>query len=468
MKKTIIFLLLLLLGLGTSVQAQYSDYYYHRVGDTVEWRSEIGYYSWWEFEPFYEENLILEMGIGIDVLGGYLDSSLYMQYYYTPVPLKIIGIAGTGCWPEESLDDTAQCQDRYLIYEADSNGLHEVVNQVWSPSAPHRTLHLKTRDWNPGDSRWHPHPIDSCCTSSERERYIPFHEYYFDSAIYVTDSFYVGGTFYCNIGRDMPVVGFWSVEMYGQNVCNSEYQAQEYLQCTFPIPRGVYKYNPSPFSGGTFHNSPWVYYIRRPILIYPIIEVDTTVVPRNLCDSVANVQATVSGTSVVVTWDDFPNYTSVMLRYGHCNMPQEQWQEVDVTGSTLHTLTGLTPTTCYGVSIKALCDSCKKETPWSAPVYFYTGQDTTGGSDTTGIAPSSLLSVQTFLQPNPAHDEVTVSSSFGLQRIEITDAKGVMVYSEPATGHQATVPTGHLRAGTYIVTIRTHYGTTHKRLIVTR
>ena len=45
--------------LTVGVQAQYSDLYYHRVGDTIEWRSPIGYYSWWEFEYFYEHGLII-------------------------------------------------------------------------------------------------------------------------------------------------------------------------------------------------------------------------------------------------------------------------------------------------------------------------------------------------------------------------------------------------------------------------
>ena len=49
--KVIIVVALLQFTMTTQMaRAQYSDYYYHRVGDTIEWKSEIGYYSWWEFE----------------------------------------------------------------------------------------------------------------------------------------------------------------------------------------------------------------------------------------------------------------------------------------------------------------------------------------------------------------------------------------------------------------------------------
>ena len=74
------------MSVGTA-EAQYSSYYYHRVGDTIEWRSEIGYYSWWEFQRFYEENLTLGFSMmPIDVLyyfdyGG-VDSNVLLQINY--------------------------------------------------------------------------------------------------------------------------------------------------------------------------------------------------------------------------------------------------------------------------------------------------------------------------------------------------------------------------------------------------
>jgi hypothetical protein len=203
------------------------------------------------------------------------------------------------------------------------------------------------------------------------------------------------------------------------------------------------------------------------LLVYPIIQVDTTVPPADTCLPVGNVQVTVSGTTATVTWDDFPNYSRVLLRYGMCNQPVSQWTEEDVTGGTLHMLTGLTETACYGVRMKAECDTCKKETPWTDVVVFYTGQDTTGGTE--GIdGEATALSTLTNVQPNPARDEVRVTSSFSLRRLELHDLSGVMVYSEPVFGHEKELDVSWLRAGTYIMTIATHDGTTHKRLQIVR
>jgi hypothetical protein len=199
------------------------------------------------------------------------------------------------------------------------------------------------------------------------------------------------------------------------------------------------------------------------MMVYPIVQMDTTVPPADACLPMSNVQVTTSGTTATVTWDDFPNYSRVLLRYGMCNQPVIQWTEEDVTGSTLHTLTGLTETACYGVSLKAECDTCRKETPWSEPKYFYTSHGTEGME-----GEATALSRLTYVQPNPAREEVRVTSSFSLRRIELHDLSGVMVYSEPVFGHEKELDVSWLRAGTYIMTIATHDGTTHKRLQIVR
>ena len=95
------------------------------------------------------------------------------------------------------------------------------------------------------------------------------------------------------------------------------------------------------------------------------------------------------------------------------------------------------------------------------------GDTSSGGQGTEGVE-ETMLSRLTFLAPNPARDEVTVTSSFSLSRIEIHDLQGVMVFSEPVSGHDVTLPLDFLRSGTYIVSIHTHNGTTHKRLAVAR
>ena len=489
MKKYILCLFLLLsLSAGNHVRAQYSDYYYHIVGDTVEWQANNGYYSWWEFKTFFEQNLTMQKYENL-YLGGEFDSLIVLQRYYTPTPLKIIGIAGNGTRKRRisgsnyNVPDTNCFQEYYYVYDADPSGLTLKAEQPWSPFSPGRTLHLKLHKiWSMG---WGEGPTDdSCCWYNPVDLYIPFQEYYFDSAIYVTDSFYVGCSTFGN--RPSTMTGIPSSDSvrtfylrfgasFDDYVCNPELQTAG-GRCNI---RGIHwKYrHRCTLESFQYHNLPfdqvpWLDVennYEHPLLIYPIVEVDTTMPPVDACPPVSNVQVFVSGTTATVTWDDFPNYSTVELNYGPCPAPPSQCETVDVTGRTLYTLTGLNPSYCYKVRLRAECDTSKTETPWSAPVTIYTGQDTThtGGDDSVGVRPTAL-SQFTFLVPNPAKDEVVVSSGFNLQEIDIWTVDGVWVHHQSAAGHRVTVPIDFLRPGTYIVAIRTHNGTTHKKLVISR
>ena len=485
MKRYIVLIFSALFLFSGMVRAQYSDYYYHRVGDTIEWQSEIGYYSWWEYKRCYENDIALNFDLhALEAAfvdgsstwwAGLLDSNVLLQRFYTPSPLKIIGIAGSGwqryVYPQEP--DSCNHQNYYYIYDADDTVLTLKAEVPWNEYDPSRTLHIKR----------HRRPLsilsDSCCYHNPYSDYVPIHEYYFDSAIWVTDSFYVGGSYFSVESiNDHTNNGYYMAFFNGGN-----HQTWEAMSCDEEeivqvvnghcYPNGVVlMYKPQTAYGlphVNFQDREWVRVSPGSMspVIYPIIEVDTTVPPAWACDPIANVQVTTAGTSATVTWDGFPNYSSILLRYGKAGLPQSQWTEVDVTGNTLYTLTGLQPVSFYGVTLMAECDTSKKETPWSEPVTFYVGTDTSGGG-TEGIDGATLLSQLTFLQPNPARDEVTVTSSFNLTAIDIWTADGVMVYHGSRSGHDATLDVSWLRPGTYIISIHTHNGTTHKRLIIQR
>lgn len=480
--KTLLLVLSLLWAtvLPMESRAQYSDYYYHRVGDTVEWDTRIGYYSWWEWEYFFQHNLKLFVGTysttWADVWETARDSCIQLQYFYTPVPLKIIGIAGY-CVRGERTEpshflDTNEFKEYLFIYEAGPGDTFTQVSATqWSPFDPKRYIHVKLHCPDMGGGN------DSCCIYAPQNYYIPISEYYFDSAVWVTDSFYVGGSYFGDHHHTSPILRtqYGAVMNLGTKRCDTEVQGwphvtwdyqNEAQTCTFPSimkkRRTCDMNNNIPYSqcGWT-----WFPYNSSSVIIYPIIEVDTTVPPGWACDTIKNVQVTVSGSSATVTWDGFPNYSRILLRYGRRNEPPSQWRQEDVTGSTLHTLTGLPPSSMWGVSLMAECDTSKKETPWSAPTYFFVPADTTGGG-TQGIDEGTTqLSRLTFLQPNPATDQVRVTSSFGLSEIELWTVDGVMVYHAPHSGHEASIDVSWLRAGTYIMAIHTHNGTTHKRLL---
>ena len=147
---------------------------------------------------------------------------------------------------------------------------------------------------------------------------------------------------------------------------------------------------------------------------------------------------------------------------------------VTVSAPTV-TLTGLTPGTVYSVRVRGLCD-IENYSPWSDTLQFvttFTPPDTT--PDTLPwihpwIHPHTLgignLDRYTRIMPNPAHDMVSVFSSYQLKGVTVYDLSGRQMLMEPADGMTATVNVAALPRGTYILAIRTLQGVATKRLLV--
>ncbi len=453
--------LLLCTAICGGARAQYSDLYYHRTGDTIEWRAPNGYYAWWEFEDFYNNNLECHLGPKRPWSGSnYYDSTIVLHKLYTPTPLKIIGIAGahvrTFDHAHYIIPDTTtpvMAQEYYYIYEATPTDFTRVAEAPWSPFDPYRTVHVKMH------SGWHGPTENSCCGIGDNDHYFRVYEYYFDSAIYVTDSFYVGGSIYGNIpiGNRAPALGYLSVQTSTITPpCNPEFQSPHCLVLDYTVKMRRRQENFDYWFDWEY-SSTNNYTTSCPGLVYPIIEVDTTVPPDDYCMPVSNVEVPlVDSSCATVTWDNYANYTQVLLQYGPINTPPESWNLVDVSQTNTYRLCGLNPSTSYGVRLKALCE--KRVTPWSEVTGFYNPP-----SPSTPVP--SVLSEQTFVNPNPAQNELWVSSSFGLSGIDIHSANGVLVYSDMASGHLVRIPLDGYAPGTYLVTIHTHFGTTTKKIV---
>ena len=166
--------------------------------------------------------------------------------------------------------------------------------------------------------------------------------------------------------------------------------------------------------------------------------------------------------------------------------------EVDTVAETTdssYTFSGLPQDKCYRVQVRKQCHYATANydttvySSWTVtPTSFILGDpssiDTTGtGGDTTivdtthvdtvGIA-VRLLERYVNLQPNPAADQVLVTSGFGLQEIEVFNAAGVKVDEQKAAGYAANFDISTLPAGPYLVRIATPRGTVTKKLVVQR
>ena len=456
--KRILFIAMFALA-ATAAAAQYADLYYHRVGDTIEQNPNNGYFTWWDWDRSLQTNEWL------DVDWFSLPATVLMRFE-TDVPLKVVGIAGivtafaNESWGQHT--DSTALQEYFLLYEADSSGVNVKGQLPWRLRDPHRYVHIYAN----GLSYAHP---DSCCKHRPNDSILPLYEYYFDSAITVYDSFYVGGTCFSRYTA-LPL----SLHQYLTAYLTARFwDSSTTFNCKGNIIGGFCNQTPA-----YYYIMDWVYNLEGEVvdtvygwqpasydgnlLVYPIVEMDTTVPPPDMCVALGNVQASISaGGCLTVSWDQWPNYTVVQMRHGPITVPQNQWDTAEVTGTT-YTVCGLDSAMgTYGYSLRALCAGARDTMEWTTLQWL----------PLTGVSSiehpeSSPLAASVSLAPNPASGEVLVTSQHYMTHIEMYNSRGILVYSEPTSGHEHRLDLEGLPAGSYIVSVQTTAGSTAKRLAV--
>ncbi len=91
---------------------------------------------------------------------------------------------------------------------------------------------------------------------------------------------------------------------------------------------------------------------------------------------------------------------------------------------------------------------------------------TWGGEGTESVQTADLVSRYTNVTPNPASQQVRITSSFGLKSIEAFDAAGRRFCRVEAHGMAGTLDVSAWPRGTYVLHITTLNGTAVKKLIV--
>ena len=473
--------MLLAMLAGMSVKAQYSDQYYHRIGDIVQWRNPICYYQWWDAESFFYNRVMFHINISsIDqVFRG-----IRLCRYYTPDTLKVVGLCVMGGNFSIPTDST-----EYLyLYDANGDSFVMKARIPWRQFQLDscRYLWLRQHDVVYSGNSWgftiedlsQCIITDSCCTSCTYQWIPPMFEYYFDTGVFVADSFYVGASSFSAATGNYPqywsvsrAFSSWSDNPYGTSCEDPRITNGESPDC-WP-PRFLYRmwlsdslaysFNGIDVYANIFHlpYREWAWReLAEYLLIVPIIQVDTTVPVWNYCPPVENVQVSlVEDSCLILTWDDCVNYSSVTVRYGVT--PQggaTQWHEIE-TEDNIFRLCGIDTLSEYRFTLRAHCDTSKQETDWSEElVYQYPVRHDVGTGDTP-------LSRHTHLVPNPAHESVVVNTGYTLRRIEVYNSRGILVYSEPAWGMTTTIDLTGWPSGSYIVVVGTQKGRTAKVLV---
>ena len=259
----------------------------------------------------------------------------------------------------------------------------------------------------------------------------------------------------------------------------------------FPTPRNCwlhyptaysYRYNSYIMNDSTvlsywckYDTMPWYNYAHNPHIsdyrfiffpnIFPIL--DTLF--GTPCAEVSNLQAVEVDTLwATLMWSADARHQEWEVKYRPMDDSLASDSVVTVSVPTV-TLTGLTPGTAYSVRVRGLCD-IENYSPWCDTLLFTTPQDTV--ADTLPyITPFHPLSIgnldrYTHIMPNPAHDMVSILSSYQLQGVAVYDLTGRQMLKQPADGMTATVNVSALPRGTYILAICTLQGVATKRLIL--
>ena len=473
--KTKALALIIMLAAGSAASAQYYNEYYHRTGDTVMYQADNGYYMWWGMEDLIRDNHRVDIAYHESWRG------VWMAPYYTPTPIKILGIAGIpiGAWHDMYDTMNTLCPEYYYLYDHDAELSAKPVfkkNVQLDLRNSHRYLAFH-------NSYVYESPItDSCCSFLVTSNHRRLYEFYFDTAVVVTDTFYIGWSYHTQSGVEgnedviQAIVSSWRVRtpcgpedtaFTEQRDPNGVWYAPAIGNntCYFPVFDYFVCEDTTIFSNPASPNLDWTHIRQRAFyMVYPIIEVDTTLPPTRLCDPVQNLQAVTDGDSCAIfTWDDFLHYTYCELEYYALMDGYVSHQTETVFGNNMLRVCGLDPEKTYRVRARAFCDTSKIETEWSPWVMFDLHND-------NGIeASDTYLSRCTYLSPNPAEGSVTVASSFGLTMVEVYNMRGVLVYSEPAGfSTPAVIDLKGWPAGQYIVVVHTPQGRTAKSLTVVK
>lgn len=430
--------------------------YYHQVGDTVRGKCPIYHYEqgWWP--------VLNAIGHTDSVIGTVYTTFGYMKHT-TDRPLRVIGIASTCTRLDrsnpsnfhEDMDTSIEGPMYYVLFDATAGGLVEKARVCWSDdymTHPKRYMELPIRAGGA-----------TCDQMQDLTAIAPLREYYFDSAIIVTDSFYLG----CDV-PDINTSGpdgfaifsyiashMWDYCTYASTL-NDNDNTEQYKNCATEVPEFTY------YDSSRLDNT-WHYYTHKRFqLVFPIIEVDT------FCVTPEEPQVTYRDSlRVRVEWTDTSSVSWEVSRTAPGGDPDAGL--ITPTTNPYIEYTDIDNDSVYHVYVRGYCQTGVWEgwSDWSTPCLIDSiPTPPTPPDSTEGITP--VETADFTLSPNPAKGFVTLKCTEPLQgNIEIIDMNGRVINTVKQIGNLAiTIDISTLPAGTYLVRIITTKGILTKKLTI--
>lgn len=438
--KKVLFILSLMAVAG-SAMAQGG--FYHQVGDTVRGKSPIYHYEkgWWP-----DLNAIGHTDSVIGTFGAFG----YMKHT-TNTPLRVIGIASTVARldksnptnMQEDLDTSIDGTLYYVLSDATAGGLVERARVCWTDDyATHPKRFMELPRWG---------GAVSCDLMQDFTAIVSLREYYFDSAITVTDSFYLGCATTDPTVTDFDGFSYIASHMWdycAYAVSPDDTPNPSIKDCATEVPEFTY-YDSSRLDNQWHH-----FTHKRFQLIFPIIEVDT------FCVTPEDPQVVYrDSVKVRVAWTDNSNTGWEVSR----TVPNGNPDAGLITPTTVPYIeyTDIDDDSSYHVYVRGHC-ATGVWTGWSTPCTI----DTISSPD-PHEAIADIKAADFTLSPNPAKGMVTLRCAESMQgSVEIIDMQGKSWCRKPLAGQMTEMDVSALPAGAYLVRIATEKGSTTKKLSV--
>ena len=270
--------------------------------------------------------------------------------------------------------------------------------------------------------------------------YTPMYDFFFDTTLELTDTFYVSETMThvsdtLSLYPGIPVIiefhAFggnarilpWEKRMYRETLDDTIWQEEEYgWHVTY---------------------------------LFPIIERygDT-------CPQVRDVQC-FKGTSTqfFLRWAGGVNHHDWQVSYGPAGTAPENGTIIECNQRQTSLIT-VDPDSHYVAYVRARCRFARDEWgPWSDSVSIWLNQP-------TDAIEYAFPDIAVTLTPNPAADAVTVTTDATLLALELRDPLGRTVLSQHPSANSTTLDVSTLPAGTYILRLHTPQGVAKKKLVV--
>ena len=440
------------------------NWFYHNVGDTIHGYDSI-YFTNFRYDTWLNDtNSNMKDAFYFSTNGNDLGGEKLMRFY-TPTPLKIIGLAaavsygdGVSIYYDQSIPRPDQ--EYLLLYDAEPDTLELKKSAPWNHYDPHRIFEFDCRNTR---------IINNSCVSDLRYfRYAPLYECYFeDKPVIVTDSFYVGVTFHTWRYILDPETPFtWnSTEVY--YIRSSSDMADTTLCDKTPYFHYIFRPEFSSLysymqPGNNYHSDAREYYI-----MFPIIELDTLppdTVPY-VCPRVDTLRlADRSDNQALLMWD--------------ANQEHQAWQiclspEGDTIGSGLldtiisqqfFQLSDIDSNDNRTAYVRAICQHRNQTyfSQWSNGVPLKITPIDPPDS-TSVLLPDNTQNIR--LVPNPASKSVTISSNSNLSHLQAFDIKGLKILDMPIYSN-TTIDISDWNPGIYILIIHSDKGVASRRLVV--